>query len=169
MRVSVGSSEAGGRRDASVGDFRSIPNNRNQGFSLVDSCGVFLYVHRTPGRNLSHWLWKFATGFLSIVLRVQFRRSTIPSHWGWYAVVLSLFTPRSSQMSFITCARRFAPRSESGTPSGSGIRKVKIVYRPGKENVLALTLTELPLLLASKSLISSFVSFFGITFFIIFT
>ena len=86
---------AGGRKAASVGVRQSMPNNRKDGFSPVLSCGVLRYAHSTPDRCLSHCTPNLAACFLSAVFSVRLNRSTIPLHWGWYAVVLSFSIPRS--------------------------------------------------------------------------
>jgi len=54
----------GGNMAASVGDLQSNPNNKNDGFSLIDSWGVFRYAHSTPGKMFVPLFAIFVSMFL---------------------------------------------------------------------------------------------------------
>lgn len=62
-------------------------HSKQQEGTPVDSCGVFLYAHKTPGKYLSHWQPKRAACLRSIALRVWLKRSAVPSHSGWHSCV----------------------------------------------------------------------------------
>ena len=128
----TGSGCSGGRSAAYIGDLQSNPKNKNEGFSLLASCGMFLFAKRIPGSKVSHCFTRVAVCFLSIAFRVLFIRSTNLSHSRWYAVVFSFVTPINLHTSCITLASKFIPLSDkkhSGHPnigSSSSARSLAI-------------------------------------------
>ena len=77
----------------SVGSLGSHPYNRKKGDSIVELCMLARCANSTYGRHVSQSRPPFSVVLASILVRVRLKRSTNPSVWGWYAVVLTFFIP----------------------------------------------------------------------------
>ena len=108
---SAGSIDSVGNKAASVGERSSIPKRRKEGFSWVESCGVFLYAPTGHLREID--LTAFQTWLhVFVVLPLVFDSVVRPYHLpaGWYVVVFSLVMPNSW---CIRCESKFVPLSDS--------------------------------------------------------
>ena len=73
----------------------------------------------TYGRQVSQSCPPLLVAFTSMSVWVRLNRSTNPSVWGWYAVVLIFFVPIMAHNSCTKLERKAGPRSKSyweGTP-----------------------------------------------------
>jgi hypothetical protein len=108
----IGSHGCGDKRAASVG-ISGQHQTKGKKASLQYIRGAYCDKPIVPRTDVR------AKSCCKRLFNVRLNLSTIPIHWGWYAIVFNFFVPSSSHRSNIKWDKRFVPLSErraSGNP-----------------------------------------------------